>query len=95
MQEWDKLNYSFVFFPVLHRSVEALCLQWAPNSFLLLMVAMWGFIIMYNFSVVHKLHVFVAGLYVLPLSSVLKFTVYVEPLCLMFQIWVLKVVSVL
>ena len=43
----------------------------------------------------HKLHVFVAGLYVLPLSSVLKFTVYVEPLCLMFQIWVLKVVSVL
>ena len=43
----------------------------------------------------HKLQVFVAGLYVLPLSSVFQSIVYVEPLCLIFQMCVLNVVSVL
>ena len=43
----------------------------------------------------HRLHVFVAGLYVFPLSSIFQSMEYVEPLWLMFQMWVLRVVSVL
>ena len=73
----------------------AMCRQWDPTSCLEFREARPGFLMMKNFSLQQSMQLLVAGSKGAPLSKIFQASVYVDPLLLISQMWVLSTVSCL